>query len=125
MNMTAFSSFYSPWVIFGQPLGIAVAVAALLILSPSAETLKNVLIPLLFVGAMIVKVHGGFVTGWIAKHDQIKNAFALATLDLILTETTVQFSRDVPVLSLLEGIITALLATLCGGYLAKLAFGEE
>jgi hypothetical protein len=109
-------------------LGLGIAVAGLLIPSdsfPFEEKLKNDLPPLFFVGGMIACFFGGFVTGWIARHDQIKNAFALVILDLILGEIIVLFSGSGPVLSLFEGIITTLLATLGGGYLAKLVFGER
>jgi hypothetical protein len=109
-------------------MGLGIAIAGLFIPHdsfPSAQELKNDLPPLLFVGGRIACFFGGFVTGWIAKHDQLKNAFALATLDLILAEIMVLFRGSGPVSSLLEGIITTLLATLCGGYLAKLVFGER
>jgi hypothetical protein len=109
-------------------LGSGIAVAGLLIPSnsfPSPEELKNDLPPLLFVGGIVARFFGGFVTGWIAKHEQIKNAFALATLDLIMNEIMAMFLGSGHVLSLLEGIVMTLLTTLCGGYLAKLVFGER
>jgi hypothetical protein len=75
---------------------------------------------LLFLG-IICDFSGGFVTGWIAKHDRVKNAFALAVLNLIFSQAIKLISGSGPISSVLVGIVRAVLATLCGGYLAKVA----
>ena len=106
---------------------MVIAVAGLLIFRyrvPSTEELRNDLPLIILVEEIICRFTGGFVTGWIAKHDRVKNAFALAVLDLIFVEA-ITLSYPIFILSLLRGIFTATLSTLCGGYLAKLVFGER
>jgi hypothetical protein len=105
--------------------GLGLPIAGLLIplhSFPSKETLAKDVAIIILVQTIIGRFFGGFVTGWIAKHNQIKNAFALAVLDLVLSRAITLFSESAPVLSVLVGIATGVLATLCGGCLAKLAF---
>ena len=102
--------------------GVGIAIASQLI---RPRSFRNDLRLFLLILGMICDFSGGFVTGWIAKHDRVKNAFALAVLNLIFSQAIKLFSGSGPVLSVLVAIVKSVLATLGGGYLAKLAFERK
>ena len=102
--------------------GVGFALASQLI---PPRSFPNDLRLFLLVLGIICDFSGGFVTGWIAKHDRVKNAFALTVLNLIFSQAIKLFSGSGPVLSVLVGIVREVLATLGGGYLAKLAFERK
>jgi hypothetical protein len=109
---------------FAALVGLGLTIAGLLVplhSLPSEEKLTKDIALFSLIQSIIGRFSGGFVAGWIAKRNQVKNAFALAVVDLVLSRAITLFSESAPVLSVLVGIATGVLATLCGGYLSKLA----
>jgi hypothetical protein len=89
---------------------------------PTGDRLRKDVSVFLFIQELICQFSGGFITGWLAKRDQVKNAFALVVLDLVLARITTLFAPSGPILPLLMDIMMRAVLILCGAYLAKLAF---
>ncbi len=84
----------------------------------------NASIPLLLalsgIGA-VGSLLGGFVTGWIARHHRLFNAFLTGSISVL---TAVYFIKEYPIWYDCLGVVLTIGPAVAGGYFADLIFGR-